>query len=134
MSRYARKKDANHGAIVKAIEFAGCSWLNIETSTAGAPDGVMGCSGATHLVEIKPDSATKKHALRPNQVEFAAKWRGSPVHLLRTPQEAWELVALLRMTARTRDLAAMALADASRISGNVPPDDERTSTRAEVAG
>ncbi len=109
MSRYARKKDSNHPAIVKAIEFAGASWLNIETSVAGAPDGVLGCSGATHLAEIKPDTKLKAHALKPKQVAFAEKWRGSPVHVIRSPQEAWELIALLRMTAATRAKAAAAL-------------------------
>lgn len=110
MSRYARKKDSNHGTVVEAFKFAGASWLNIEGSTPGAPDGALGVSGATHLVEIKPDSKLKAHAPRPTQMKFAAEWRGSPVHLVRSPQEAWELVALLRMTAATRTKAAIALA------------------------
>ncbi len=111
MSRYARKKDANHSSVVKAFQFAGASWLNIEGSTPGAPDGALGVSGATHLVEIKPDSKLKAHAPRPTQVKFAAEWRGSPVHLVRSPAEAWQLVALLRMTAATRTKAAIALAN-----------------------
>lgn len=111
MSRYARKKDSNHGTVVEAFKFAGASWLNIEGSTPGAPDGALGVSGATHLVEIKPDSKLKAHAPRPTQMKFAAEWRGSPVHLVRSPQEAWELVALLRMTAATRTKAAIALAN-----------------------
>lgn len=109
MSRFARKKDSNHGQVVKAFECAGASWLNIEGTTPGAPDGALGVSGHTYLVEIKPDTKLAAHKPRPSQVEFAAKWRGSPVHLVRSPQEAWQLVALLRMTHAVQVKAAVAL-------------------------
>ena len=121
MSRFARRKDSNHGPVVKAFEFAGASWLNIEGTTPGAPDGVLGCSGSSHLVEIKPNTALKAHRPKPNQVAFAEKWRGSPVHLVRSPQEAWELVGLLRMSARNR-------------AGMVAPVDEVTEAKPTTPG
>lgn len=98
MSRFARRVDSSHRGVVNAFEFAGCSVLAISsTTTAGVPDLVVGISGRTILVEVKPDTKLKAHALRPSQVAWAAKWRGSPVHVVRSPAEAWELAALVRM-------------------------------------
>ncbi len=108
---YARKVDSSHRAIVKAFEFAGASVAAIQSPRAGLPDLAIGVSGSTHLVEVKPDTKLKAHALKPAQVDFAAKWRGGVVHLVRSPQQAWELVALLRMSAATRTKAAIALAN-----------------------
>lgn len=99
MTRYARRKDDNHSVVVNALRLAGASWLTIESNEAGAPDGAIGVCGRTHLVEIKQDSKLKAHALRPEQLEWADNWRGSPVHLLRSPAEAVTLVNLLRMVA-----------------------------------
>ncbi len=102
MTHFARRKDASHSGIVAAFRFAGCSWLNIEASEKGAPDGLVGCSGKTLLVEIKPTRETTKDKRqlerRPSQLEWAAKWRGSPVHVVTTPAEAWALAELVRMT------------------------------------
>ncbi len=109
MSRFRRMKDSNHGSVVNAFQCAGATWLNIEGSTPGAPDGALGVSGHTYLVEIKNDTKLKKDQPKPAQVAFAQKWRGSPVHLVRSPQEAWQLVALLRMAHATQVKAAVAL-------------------------
>ncbi len=106
---FARKVDGSHRRVVEAFEFAGCSVAVIQSPKAGLPDLVIGVSGATHLIEVKNPTTLKKDALKPKQVAFAEKWRGSPIHVVRSQQEAWELVALLRMTAATRAKAAAAL-------------------------
>ncbi len=102
MSRYARKVDSNHGIVVDALERAGASVLSLASLGNGAPDVCFGIHGRTHLAEIKPDTKLKAHALRDNQALWAAKWRGSPVHVLRNPFEAFELVNLIRMAAQGR--------------------------------
>ncbi len=99
MSRFARKVDSNHGAIVDALEQAGASVLSLASLGKGAPDVAFGVSGRTFLAEIKPDTHLKAHAVKPHQLEWAARWRGGPVHLLRTPVDAFELVNLIRMGA-----------------------------------
>lgn len=113
MSRYARKVDGSHRKVVEAFEHAGCSVAVIQSHKAGLPDIVIGVCGSTHLVEIKNDTRLKKDAPSLEQVGFAAKWRGSPVHLIRSPVEAVALVNLLRMTAATRAKAAALLAHSS---------------------
>lgn len=83
MSRYARNKDKNHGAIISAFRSLGCSVLILDVSTAGAPDLLVGRNGADILVEVKPDTALKRHALRPAQEAFAAAWKGRWVDVAR---------------------------------------------------
>ena len=107
MSRYARRKDDSHKAVVDAFRAAGCSWLNIDSpQTAGAPDGILGVAGRTLVVEIKAPKATKKRAetpetgLRATQKAWADSWRGSAVHVVTTPAQALELVNLVRLCGR----------------------------------
>ena len=113
---YARKVDSSHRAIVRVLEAAGCSVVAIQSPRPGLPDLIVGVAGRTHLVECKPPSTRKDGAqspqssLRATQASFAARWRGSPVHVLRTPAEAVELVNLLRLTADTLRQAAEAKA------------------------
>ncbi len=100
MSRFARKVDRNHGTVVAAFELAGCSVLSIASVGRNAPDLVVGCAGRSHLVEVKPDVGAKAlRDPRKGQLDWAAKWRGGPVHVIRTAAEALELANLLRMTA-----------------------------------
>ncbi len=95
--RRASHKDANHRAVVNAFEGAGCSVAVIESAKAGLPDLAVGVAGVTLLVEIKPDSQLARHQPSKAQVAFAAAWRGSPVHVVRSPQQAVELAQLVRL-------------------------------------
>lgn len=105
MSRYARKQDSNARIVIEAFERLGCSVLVLTTSRPGCPDLAIGLAGRTHLVEIKPDvGVSARRNLRPNQIAFAKTWRGSPVHLVRSPLEALQLANLLRMVAPKESL------------------------------
>ncbi len=76
----ARRKDATHAEVVATFLAMGCSWVNLESSTAGVPDGLLGCAGRSHLVEVKPNRSTTRAKAdlqqRGSQVAWAALWRG----------------------------------------------------------
>lgn len=118
MSRFARRTDLNAHSIVKAFEAAGATVLVLSGCRAGTPDLAVGVSGRTHLVEIKQDSILRAHQPSPEQVKFARGWRGAPVHLVRTPQQALELVASVRQAAILATLAAYALASQGRATAS----------------
>lgn len=105
MSRFARRKDATHAPVVACFRGLGCSWVNLDGP--GAPDGVLGCAGRSHLVEIKPNQSTTRDkrqlAPRASQVAWAASWRGGPVHVVSSVEQAAVLVGLLRMSARAKE-------------------------------
>jgi len=97
MSRYARKQDANHRAVVNALRVAGASVEAIQGARAGLPDLIVGVAGVTELVEVKPPVAvTARRELRDSQSDWHAAWRGRRPVVLRTTKEAFDLVARLR--------------------------------------
>lgn len=62
---------------------------------------VIGLVGVTVLVEIKnPETSYGKSGLRDSQKIFASRWRGSPIAVVRTEQEAVELVTATRRRER----------------------------------
>lgn len=95
MSRYARRRDGNHGTLVAAFLRTGCTV--IDTSHAGIPgwpDAVVGCLGISHLVEFKnPETRYGRSGLNSNQTAFGRDWRGSPVFVVSTVDEVLAVVA-----------------------------------------
>ncbi len=89
MSRYARRKDSNHRAIVGIFEALGCSVLVLDVSTTGAPDLLIGRNGDDQLVEVKPMSSVRRTSdPRGTQLEWAAKWKGRWVDVVRNADDA----------------------------------------------
>lgn len=93
---YARRTDATHREVVDALVACGCSvapWRNL----AGCPDVVVGVPGTpgAWLVEIKQ----AKGKLRASQLQWQAAWRGGPVVVLRSADEAIAWVRQLRQGA-----------------------------------
>jgi hypothetical protein len=82
--RWAAKRDANEGDIVKALEAAG--WLVMKISDKGAPDLLCARKGVLKLVEVKGP----KGKLTPAQVESHQRLAASlvTVHVVTTPEEA----------------------------------------------
>lgn len=107
MSRYARRRDANHAALTKALEALGCSVLDTaHIGIPGAPDVVVGAIGGTHLVEFKnPESRYGRAGLNDNQQAFARDWRGGPLYAVSTPEECAVLVGNWRRAARLAGVA-----------------------------
>ena len=63
MSRFARKKDANHNTLTAVFEALGCRVMDTSRLGGGAPDAIVQFGGMTMLIEIKdgskPPSARK---------------------------------------------------------------------------
>lgn len=113
MSRFARRKDTSHLAIVAAFVAHGCSVLVIDCSAANAWDLEVGFLGRDHGVEVKPTHVKgRAYATtlpRPSQAAFFAKWRGAPVQVVRTVEDVAALVAQWRADAERERRAAEAL-------------------------
>ncbi len=91
MSRYARKLDDNHAAIVASLKAMGASVETIQGATAGTPDLVVRIFGMERLAEVKPPG----EKLNPNQVKWWGAW-GREATILRTTDDCAALVAELR--------------------------------------
>lgn len=108
MSRWARRKDLSHPAIVAALRAAGAVVLALDVKDG--PDLVVGFRGRTFLFEAKRPKARETHKnakgatvgngsrggqLSPGQMAWHARWTGGPLHTVRTPEEALALVGAL---------------------------------------
>lgn len=91
--RRAAKRDANHGEIVTTFERLGCTVFETDRVGGGWPDLVVGVLGVSFLVEIKnPETHYGRAGLNGNQSAFARDWRGGPVHVCCSTDEAVALV------------------------------------------
>ncbi len=98
MSRYARRKDENHGALVEAFKAFGCSVLVLDVSEPHAPDLLIGRNGADQLVETKPAVGERRRSqLRPGQKAWHERWRGRWVDVARTVEDAQRIANGLGM-------------------------------------
>ena len=86
------KRDSIHAQVADAFRKIGLSVYDAAHAGNGFPDLVVGACGSTYLVELK----TGKAPLRPNQLAFAASWRGSPVVVLRSVTEAIDWAVSMR--------------------------------------
>lgn len=94
MSRYARRRDSNHGDLVRAFERLGCTVADLShAGLPGWPDVVVGCIGLNHLVEFKDlRTAYGRQGLNENQQAFSREWRGGQVYVVTSELEAEALV------------------------------------------
>lgn len=92
------KKDANHDALKAVFEGMGCSVADLyNAGLPGFPDIVVGVVGINALVEIKnPETRYGRAGLNNNQTAFERDWRGGPMYVVSTPDEAVALVNNLR--------------------------------------
>lgn len=87
--RFYHRADANAGPIWKYARRLGASVAVLTNVGGGCPDGYIGFQGRDiGFADIKGD----KEDLRDSQKDFIARWRGGPIHILRT---ADDLVRLL---------------------------------------
>ena len=84
------KRDANEPAIVQYLEASGATVHRL--SSAGVPDLLVGYRGQTHLVEVKGEG--KK--LNANQVDFVSGWKGWPVVVIRSVEDAKDWLEEIR--------------------------------------
>jgi hypothetical protein len=90
--RYRQKLDENHRAIVSAFRYCGAHVGDLSNAGGGIPDLVIGFRGVLFLVEVK----TPKGALSPKQKEFFALWSEYPTLVIRSVDEAMDVMEVLR--------------------------------------
>ena len=91
--RRSAKIDANQNDIVNALRRAGATVQSLAANGQGVPDLLVGFQGQTFLFEVKdgakPASARK---LTPDQVEWHKAWRGGPLVVVESAEQALSVV------------------------------------------
>jgi len=87
--------DESKKEIVKAIKKAGASVLSLDPIGGGCPDILVGYRNKDTLMELK----TGNGEVRASQRTWHHRWRGRPVVVVRTPEEA--LMAIGAIVERT---------------------------------
>ena len=90
----AAKRDGNHKDMVtKLRSIPGMVVFDSGNVGHGFPDLVVGWMGHIHLVEIKDGLLPpSKRKLTPDEIEFHKKWKGFPVHVVNSFDEALEIL------------------------------------------
>lgn len=86
-----KRRDTNHKAIVEALRAAGASVVDLSQVGRGCPDLLVGRGGVTRLLEVKEPGGKLNH----DQVDFIARWRGTEVRVVTTPEDALRAVGAL---------------------------------------
>lgn len=88
----ARKTDANQSAIMAALREVGATVVDLSAVGKGCPDLLVGHHGVTYLLEVK--NVKGKNRTTPDQDVFYAWWRGAPVSIVRTADEALSAIGI----------------------------------------
>ena len=89
MSRYARRRDANHAAVVQFLADVGVEVLDLHT-LAGALDLLVGVRGVLYLVELKDGlKPPSRRRVTKREQETISRFRavGCPVLVASTEAE-----------------------------------------------
>ena len=89
-----KKTDANQSAIIAVLREVGATVVDLSAVGKGCPDLLVGHRGATYLLEVK--NVKGKNRTTPDQDVFYAWWRGGPVHIVRTADEALSAIGAVR--------------------------------------
>lgn len=86
--KYGAKKDANHNEIFDAIA-AFTAVKDLSAAGCGVPDGLAWVNDGWQLFDVKnPKTAYGKRGLNERQKKWAEDWRGGPVYLIYSVDEA----------------------------------------------
>jgi endogenous inhibitor of DNA gyrase (YacG/DUF329 family) len=88
VKKYGAKKDANHNEIFDMIgTFTAVK--DLSAAGFGVPDGLAWVNDGWRLFDVKnPKSSYGKKGLNPRQKKWADDWRGGPVYLIYSVEEA----------------------------------------------
>lgn len=89
--RTRARVDVNHAEVVQALQAIGCSVQSLAATGKGCPDLLVGYRASNVLLEVK----TSRGTLTDQQRMWAMAWRGAPVYVVRSSDEA---VAVVRET------------------------------------
>ena len=87
--RRAAKRDRSEKAIIETLRVSG--WSVLQLSMANGPDLLAAKHGQAVLIECKTGTAKVK----PGQCAWHASWRGCPVVILRSVEDAAQLYKAL---------------------------------------
>ena len=91
--RRAARTDANQAAIVQALRHIGASVELLHAVGGGCPDLLVGYQGEDGTLEAKDENQPpSKRKLRATQARWKAAWQGRPPVLVKSPQEAVDIV------------------------------------------
>lgn len=86
--KYGAKKDANHNEIMEELR-KHCAVYDMSSAGMGLPDGLAWINNAWHLFDIKnPKTSYGRRGLNNVQKKWLAMWKGGPVYLIYTVEEA----------------------------------------------
>lgn len=85
---FARRRDANEKEIVDALVSVGCAVTRLNEK--GVPDLLTGFNARTFLMEVKAG----RNGLTPDQTRWVASWRGAPVPIVRSIEDALRVIGL----------------------------------------
>lgn len=87
--RRAGRVDENQGRVVQALRAMGCSVAITSGAGNGLPDLLVGFMGHTLLMELKDgEKVPSAKKLTPAEAHFVANWKGRPVKIIESPEEA----------------------------------------------
>lgn len=87
--RRAARVDGNHAEIARALEATGCYVQSLAAVGNGVPDLLVGRAGAMVLMEVKDGRRSPSdRRLTPDQVKWHAEWRGPPVVVVLSVDDA----------------------------------------------
>lgn len=86
--KYGAKKDANHKEIMDVISRL-VPVIDLSNMGMGVPDGIAEINGTLRLFDIKnAKTGYGRRGLNPRQKRWADDWKGGPVFLIYTVDEA----------------------------------------------
>lgn len=86
--KYGVKKDANHDEIFEAMRIH-TAVHDLSSAGFGVPDGLAWINDGWHLFDVKnPKTTYGRKGLNSRQKKWAADWRGGPVYLIYSVEEA----------------------------------------------
>ena len=81
---HAKRRDSNEPPIVQALRGHGAI-VKLQDKPL---DLIVGYQSVTHLIEVKMPGAK----LTPDQIEFIDTWRGGPVHIVESVEDAMDAI------------------------------------------
>ena len=104
MSKFARRRDANEAAIIKALKSHGVTVTQMDGK--GVPDLLIGHGGVTYIVEVKQahgragaGAKRSESGLLETQEAWWSAWQGRRPVVVTTAEEA---LAVVGITLRVR--------------------------------
>lgn len=96
MARRRVSRDLNHFEIIGALRDCGVHVFDASHIGGGFPDVIASRNDQVYLLEIKnPDNWYGKRGLSASQERFSEAWRGIPIQVVRSVDEALRAVGVI---------------------------------------